>query len=78
VGVVFTAVLTGLVFVRFSKPRAKVIYADNIVVTPYNGGRSLMIRIGNGRTNILSDAHLRLSVLIREVTQEGRIFTRRS
>ncbi len=76
VGVVFTAVLTGLVFVRFSKPRAKVIYADNIVLTPYNGGRSLMIRIGNGRTNILSDANLRLSVLIREVTHEGRIFRR--
>jgi inward rectifier potassium channel len=76
VGIVFTAVLTGLIFVRFSKPRAKVIYADRIVITPYNGCRTLMIRIGNGRTNFLSDANLRLSVLIREVSHEGRIFRR--
>lgn len=76
VGVAFTAILTGLIFVRFSRPQAKIVYADNLVVTPFNGCRTLMIRIGNGRTNILSDANVRLSVLMREVTHEGQTFRR--
>ena len=76
VGVAFTAILTGLIFVRFSRPRAMVIYAENLVITSYNGCRTLMLRIGNGRTNILSDAHMRLSALMREVSHEGQTFRR--
>ena len=76
VGVAFTAILTGLIFVRFSRPRAIVVYAENMVITPYNGCRTLMIRVGNGRTNILSDAQVRLSVLMREISHEGQTFRR--
>lgn len=53
-----------------------VIYAENLVITSYNGCRTLMLRIGNGRTNILSDAHMRLSALMREVSHEGQTFRR--
>ncbi|MEP6968488.1 MAG: ion channel [Pseudomonadota bacterium] len=75
-GMAFTAIMTGLVFVRFSKPRARIIYADNPVITRYNGVPTLMIRIGNGRMTMLTDTHLRLSALIREMTREGRDYRR--
>ena len=45
----FTAITTGLIFVRFSRPRSNVLYADQVVITPYNGLPTLMVRIGNGR-----------------------------
>jgi len=75
-GMAFTTITTGLIFVRFSKPRAKILYADNIVVTPYNGLPTLMVRIGNGRTSLLTDLNVRLSALIRERSTEGHSMRR--
>src|ERR1700732_5260423 len=32
-GLVFTAIMTGLIFVRFAKPRAKILFADDAVIS---------------------------------------------
>jgi inward rectifier potassium channel len=71
-GMAFTAIMTGLVFVRFSKPRAKIVYADNAVITRHNGRPTLMLRIANGRTSLLTDLKVQLNALMHEVTDEGR------
>jgi inward rectifier potassium channel len=76
VGLTFTAIMTGLIFVRFSKPRAKIIYADKVVVTMHNGKPHLMVRIGNGRIGLLTDVRARLGVLLIETTSEGEVFRR--
>jgi inward rectifier potassium channel len=73
-GMAFTAILTGLVFVRFSRPKAKVVYADRVVITNYNGKPTLMIRIGNGRPGPLSDAVARVTALLVERTLEGQSY----
>ncbi|MDP9107947.1 MAG: potassium channel family protein, partial [Pseudomonadota bacterium] len=44
VGMAFTAIITGLIFVRFSKPKSKIRFADHAVVTSYNGTPTLMLR----------------------------------
>jgi inward rectifier potassium channel len=75
-GMAFTAIMTGLVFVRFSKPRAKLIYADNAVICQYNGRPTLMMRVGNARTSVLTQVHVTLNALIRETTLEGGSFRR--
>ncbi len=75
-GVFFTAILTGLVFVRFSKPRAKFVFADHPVVTTHNGRPTLMLRVGNGRAAVLSDARVKMSVLLAEQSKEGTSFRR--
>jgi len=75
-GLAFTAVLTGLTFVRFSRPRAKLIFAANPVVAMHNGKPTLMVRIGNGRAAVLADARAQLNVLLTETTTEGKVFRR--
>jgi inward rectifier potassium channel len=45
-GLGFNAVLTGLTFVRFSRPKAKLVFAANPVVAMQNGKPTLMVRIG--------------------------------
>jgi hypothetical protein len=57
------AVVTGVIFIRFSKPKAKIVYAKQPVVANHNGVPTLMIRIANGRTHMLTDASVRLSAL---------------
>ena len=75
-GLAFTAILTGLTFVRFSRPRAKFVFAANPVVAMHNGKPTLMVRIGNGRASVLTDAAAKLNVLLNETTTEGRVFRR--
>jgi inward rectifier potassium channel len=75
-GTAFTAIMTGLTFVRFSRARPKILYADSAVIARYNGTPTLMIRIGNGRASILMEAHARLGALIGERTAEGQHYRR--
>ena len=75
-GIAFTAILTGLTFVRFSRPRARFAFAANPVVAMHNGKPTLMVRIGNGRAAPLTNATAKLSVLLFETTAEGSLFRR--
>jgi len=75
-GLAFTAILTGLTFVRFSRPRAKLVFAANPVVAMRNGQPTLMVRVGNGRAAVLTDAAAKLNVLLSETSTEGKLFRR--
>lgn len=74
VGMAFTAIVTGLLFVRFSKPQARFLYADKLVVTNHNGKPTLMLRIANGRLTMLTHASAKLGVLLAETTEEGQMY----
>lgn len=74
VGIAFTAILTGLLFVRFSRPKARILFADQAVITTYNGRRALMVRIANGRLTMLTGASAQIGVLLDEMTAEGQSF----
>ena len=76
IGMMFTATMTGLVFVRFSRPRAKIIFADHPVITQQDGRPVLMVRVGNGRVNALSDAMARITVLLMAIAPDGQHFRR--
>src|SRR5215472_809610 len=75
-GLAFIAILTGLTFVRFSRPRAKLVFAANPVVATHNGKPTLMLRIGNGRATVMMDARAQLNVLLSETSAEGSVFHR--
>jgi inward rectifier potassium channel len=76
VGMAFVAIMTGLTFVRFSRPRGKFLWADKAVVATYNGQRTLMVRLANGRAGLMVDAHAKMAALISIKTKEGQFFRR--
>lgn len=54
VGLLGVALTTGLVFARFSRPTARILFSDHAVVAPYRDGQGFMFRIANRkRTQIL-------------------------
>jgi inward rectifier potassium channel len=70
-GMSFLAVMTGLIFARFSRPRARFVFARHPVVGIRQGQETLMIRIANARHNTISQATARLWFIREETTKEG-------
>ena len=51
VGLLGFALATGLLFARFSRPTAKIVFSDEAIVAPYNGITAFEFRIINSRNN---------------------------
>jgi inward rectifier potassium channel len=62
-GLLLLAVMTGLVFARFSRPRARIIFAKYPVVTKHDGETTLVFRMANARSNFITEAAAKLWVL---------------
>jgi inward rectifier potassium channel len=71
-GMSFLAVMTGLIFARFSRPRARFIFTRHPVVTTHQGKPTLMFRVANARNNTISQTTARLWLFRMEKTIEGR------
>ena len=65
------AVFTGLIFTRFSRPHAKILFARHPIIRPLDGIPTLMIRAANARQNVITEASARLRLLRLHVTTEG-------
>lgn len=70
-GMASIAVVTGLIFSRFSRPRAKIIFADHPIVRMIDAKQTLMIRAANTRQNIIAEATAQLHLLRLETSPEG-------
>jgi inward rectifier potassium channel len=70
-GMSFMAVMTGMIFARFSRPRARFVFAENAVIANREGKRTLMVRMANARHNTISRANARLWIIRAEKNKEG-------
>lgn len=70
------ATVTGLIFARFSRPHARIIFADHPIVRVLDGKRTLMIRAANTRQNVIAQASAKLHLLRLVTTSEGFQFRR--
>jgi len=71
VGLFGLAVMTGLIFVRFSRPTARIMFSNVAVVAPFNGFPTLMLRVANLRHRAMVEADFRLLFMRNELTKEG-------
>ncbi len=71
-GIFSMSLMTGLIFARFSRPNARLLFADYPVISSHEGKRTLMVRFANERHNIIGNATARLWMLKNVVTMEGR------
>jgi len=75
-GMVGLAVTTGLVFARFSRPTARILFSRVAVVGPYEGRPALQFRMANSRGTQIVEARLKLILVRNEVTAEGHAVRR--
>jgi inward rectifier potassium channel len=75
-GIVAAAVVTGLVFAKFSRPTARLRFSHVAVVGTIDGQRVLSLRLANERNNRLMEASAHVVLLRDEVTREGHRYRR--
>lgn len=73
-GLFLLAVMTGLIFVRFSRPVARVTFSTSIVVGPLNGKPTLMVRVGNENSHSMVEAKFRIMYTRDQQLVEGGDF----
>jgi inward rectifier potassium channel len=71
IGLLGLALVTGLVFAKFSRPTARVLFSQNAVITTFDGVPSLLVRMANERGNQIAEAQAHLVLLRTETTPEG-------
>jgi inward rectifier potassium channel len=75
-GLLLVAMATGLMFARFARPSARVMFSRVAVISPHNGMPTLMFRAANQRYNQILEAKLWVVMLRTEVTLEGETIRR--
>ena len=75
VGLMAVALATGILFARFSRPSAQILFSKNAVVAPYRGITGLMFRIANERRGQLIEVNATVSLNRYEIV--GGVRTRK-
>jgi inward rectifier potassium channel len=75
-GILNLALITGIVFARFSRPFARVIFSKVAVVVPFDGVPTLMFRAANQRGNQILNAEVTVSLARQVTTKEGMVMRR--
>ena len=72
IGLLSFAVATGLMYGRFSRPKAFIKFADNAVIAPYKEISALMIRLTPFKNTTLTDAESKMTLVIMADDEDGK------
>jgi inward rectifier potassium channel len=76
VGMFGMAIITGLIFIRFSRPIARLVFSDGLVLAPFDGKPALIFRVANLRDQAMAEAEFRLMLNRDEHVKEGESLRR--
>lgn len=64
VGLMGIALMTGLIYGRFSKPSSKIAFSNNIIITPFKEGKALMFKVVNQRNSTLLNVRVKVMLIM--------------
>lgn len=73
IGVLTFALVTGLLYGRFSRPVARILYSNVAVISPYLDITAFMFRIVNERSNQLVDLSVEINLAITVKNNKGKM-----
>jgi inward rectifier potassium channel len=76
IGLLGLAMGSGLMFARFARPTARVLFSNVAVIMPQEGVPTLMFRAANQRHNQVLEAQVRMTLVRNAITQEGALMRR--
>ena len=71
-GILTFALITGLIYARFSQPRAYLRFSDHALISPHRGSQALMFRLASYKNNNLTNVTAQVILALHERTMNGR------
>jgi inward rectifier potassium channel len=65
-GLLLFSVITGLSYARFAKPESKLMFSDNILITPFQETNAMMFRLVSPTDHLLTDVNINVTLAILE------------
>jgi inward rectifier potassium channel len=72
-GLLGFALVTGILFARFSRPDTRIAFSDRAVIAPHRGGTALMFRLANERSNQLLEVKATVTLSRMETAGATRV-----
>ena len=69
-GLLSFSFVTGLLYGRFSKPKASIKFSDNIIYRDFKEGKALMFRLMNSKTDVMINPRVKVTLAITEADKE--------
>lgn len=77
IGIMAVAMATGIMFAKFARPTARVMFSRHAVIDRWMDGQpALMFRMANARSNQITEAAIHLTLIRNEKLPDGRTFRR--
>lgn len=77
-GLMVFAIITGLLYGRFSRPSTRLLFSNNAIIAPYQDGWALMFRVVNLRKSTLLEleASVAMTIHVKEANENKRKYYR--
>ena len=76
IGLLGFALVTGIMYGRFSRPNAKLAFSKNMLVAPFKDGKGLMFRLANMRSSELIEVEVQIVASMSDPEMQKRTFYR--
>ncbi|QCK15035.1 ion channel [Mangrovivirga cuniculi] len=73
-GFMMFAIATGLLYSRFSRPKAKILFSDHALLVDKKDKKMLQFRIGNIKSNTLMEAEIEVIMQKKEIGPGGPVY----
>lgn len=70
-GLLAFALVSGLMYGRFSRPQAKIVFSENMLIAPYNSGQALMFRMGHASKSELIETEVQVLIAMNQRDESG-------
>ncbi|MDF0606296.1 ion channel [Neisseriaceae bacterium TC5R-5] len=71
IGMCSIALMTGVIFARFSRPKSRLAFARSVVIGSQHDQMALEVRVANERHNVIGGVQARMWLILREMNAEG-------
>lgn len=72
-GIITFALVTGMFYARFSRPKAFIRFSDNFLIAPYRGNKAIMFRLATYKNNNLSEVNAEVTTVIHQLEDGKRV-----
>jgi inward rectifier potassium channel len=72
-GIITFALVTGMFYARFSRPKAFIKFSDHFIVAPYKHSKAIMFRLATYKNNHLSEVHAEVTTVIHQLEDGKRV-----